>query len=217
MVQDGSPAKPISNSRANCRISAVFKHSGHHTGSTVRIATQARNLLGMARRLLIRRGKDFSMRQLIVPILLILPVSATAQAIEDFDAIDRRIAIALGGAESDAGLLAQPIDRRLKLAACPSPATIDPPALGAVAVRCAPLGWRIRVPLKGGGQSSGELLVRKGDTVELAYAGSGFAIVTSALAQEDGRLGQAVRVKSPTGAALVTAQVRGVGRVSIDD
>jgi flagellar basal body P-ring formation protein FlgA len=157
--------------------------------------------------------------RMFLPLLAIaLPAPATAQALENLDTLDQRIALALGGTADQAGVLAQPVDRRLKLAACPQPAMIEAPAIGALAVRCAALGWRIRVPLITGiGASQGELLVRKGDNVELAFTGRGFDIVTTAIAQEDGRMGAPVRVKPPTGASLVTARVWRAGSVVIED
>jgi flagellar basal body P-ring formation protein FlgA len=156
------------------------------------------------------------MRLFFALAILALSGPAAAQPLENLDALDRQIAVALGGTADQAGVLAQPIDRRLKLAACPQPATIDPPAMSAVAVRCAALGWRIRVPLIAGSATGGELLVRKGDTIELAFTGRGFDIVTTAIAQEDGRMGAAVRVKPPTGATLVTARVWRAGSAVIE-
>jgi flagellar basal body P-ring formation protein FlgA len=155
----------------------------------------------------------------LAALLLAIPVALPAQGFEDVDLLDRRIAVALGGTAGDAGVLAQPVDRRLKLARCPDAATIEPPVMGAVTVRCAALGWRMRVPLiaPAAGAQQGEVLVRRGDAVDLTFAGAGFAIATTATAMEDGRMGGPVRVKSPTGAAILTARVRGPGSVEISD
>lgn len=155
----------------------------------------------------------------LAALLLVMPAALSAQVVEDLDLLDRRIAVALGGTAADAGLLAQPVDRRLRLASCPQAATIEPPVLGAVTVRCAPLGWRMRVPLVGGMAMAqqGELLVRRGDAVDLTVSGGGFAIATTGTALEDGRMGAPVRVKSPTGSTVLTARVRGPGSVEIRD
>jgi flagellar basal body P-ring formation protein FlgA len=172
----------------------------------------------LARALLHSARKEHSMRRLLIALSLASPAPLRAQVMEDFDLLDRRIAVALGGTAADAGLFAQPVDRRVRLARCTEPVTIDPPALGAVAVRCASLGWRMRVPLIGRGPAqTGELLVHRGDTVELVYGGAGFDLVTTATAMEDGRLGAPIRVKSPTGIANLTGRVRGPGSVVIAD
>ncbi len=73
--------------------------------------------------------------------------AAGAGGFEDLDKLEARL---VGALDVDVGQVGGPIthiDRRLKLQPCPVPAVIDPPALGAIALRCEPLGWRIRVPL----------------------------------------------------------------------
>src|SRR3546814_7452137 len=47
------------------------------------------------------------------------------------------------------GRTATPIDRRIKLARCPKQASITAIDARTLAVRCAPLGWRLRVPMTG--------------------------------------------------------------------
>jgi flagellar basal body P-ring formation protein FlgA len=149
------------------------------------------------------------MRKFLFALPLLFPTPAAAQAFEDLDVLDRRLA--------ETGASAEPVDRRLKLAACPQPATIEPPIGAAVTVRCPALGWRIRIPLIGGASRASQLLVRKGDVVELAFSGRGFDVVTSATAQEDGEMGGWVRVKAQTGASFLTARVRGTGSVVVGD
>jgi flagellar basal body P-ring formation protein FlgA len=73
------------------------------------------------------------------------PSMASAQIFESHAAIDARVAAALVGT----GLAAWPIDRRLKLAACPQPLVVDPPAGDLVAVRCEALGWRVHARIEG--------------------------------------------------------------------
>jgi flagellar basal body P-ring formation protein FlgA len=141
------------------------------------------------------------------------PASAQVAPFEDLNALDTRIALALGGTVADAGVLARPVDRRLRLIRCPGAVTIDAPIAGAVAVRCAQLGWRLRVPTQAVQRPDGEMLVRRGESVELTYAGSGFDVTTSATAAEDGRMGSAIRVKTSTGGGGLTARVSGPGTV----
>ena len=132
------------------------------------------------------------MKHLILPIVL-LASPLHAQQFEDVAALDVQVA-----AVAEA---AQPIDRRLKLARCPENVAIDPPALGAVALRCKSLGWRIRVPLVRvtKAESPSDIIIRRGDAVEVISSGNGFEVSTSGTAMEDGSLGKGIRVKSSTG------------------
>ena len=104
--------------------------------------------------------------------------------------------IALGADIGEPGGPTVPLDRRLKLAACPSDVLIDPPVLGAATLRCAEIGWRIRVPLVRGGkplpaggnglpataagrtQPRAAPVIRRGDPVDLVAGDSGFAVST---------------------------------------
>ncbi len=151
-------------------------------------------------------------------LLALARAADAAPVLEDLDFLDARIAVYLGGAAADAGKRAQPVDRRLRLMQCAEGALFDPPALGAIAAYCPSRGWRVRVPLIGSPTAeTAEIVIRRGDAVQLAYVGSGFDVTTGAVAMEDGRNGGVVRVKTPTGASVVTARVRGPGAVAIGD
>ncbi len=173
---------------------------------------------------------------------LLLGASAAAHAaidaggFEDLDKLEGRL---VGALDADVGKPGGPLthlDRRLKLKPCPTSVTIDPPALGAVALRCEPLGWRIRVPLmKVPGQvatasagattiipaaaqstaSLGPAVIKRGDPVELAASSNGFTVTTAAVAQEDGRLGGRIRVKPNDKGAIVIGEVVDAGRVRV--
>jgi flagellar basal body P-ring formation protein FlgA len=148
----------------------------------------------------------------------VTPAHAVTPALEDLAFLDARIAVFLGGTPVDAGKKAQPVDRRLRLLACAEGPLFDPLSMGAIAAYCPSRGWRVRVPLIGGApEEVAEIVVRRGDAVQLAYAGSGFDVTTSATALEDGRTDGVVRVKASTGASTVTARVRGPGLVVIGD
>lgn len=138
---------------------------------------------------------------LIAPIAL---ASALPSAFEDLAEIDARVAM-LGAAS--------PVDRRLKLTLCPVPAEIAQTASNAIAVRCPALGWRILVPLVAPAQSQQAPDIRKGDVVELSVAGSGFSVSTMATAQEDGRVGRSMRVRTNGANAPISVSVLGAGRV----
>jgi flagellar basal body P-ring formation protein FlgA len=145
----------------------------------------------------------------ILPTLL-LSAPLSAQQFEDVAALDVQVA-----AVAEA---AQPIDRRLKLARCPENVAIDPPALGAVALRCKSLGWRIRVPLVPSvkAETTSEIIIRRGDGVEVISSGNGFEVSTSGTAMEDGSLGKAIRVKSSTAATITLGTVTAAGTVQIN-
>jgi flagellar basal body P-ring formation protein FlgA len=149
------------------------------------------------------------MKHLILP-LAVLAAPLNAQQFEDIAALDVQVA-----AVAEA---AQPIDRRLKLARCPESVAVDPPALGAVALRCKSLGWRIRVPLvqTTKAEAASEIIIRRGDAVELISSGDGFEVSTRGTAIEDGRLGKAIRVKSSTAASITLGTVTAAGTVQIN-
>jgi flagella basal body P-ring formation protein FlgA len=178
------------------------------------------------------------------PIILLLPLlalsaPAAAAPFQNLDALESRLINALGAGIGEPGGPAAPIDRRMKLATCPQPVTIDPPTLGAVALRCAAIGWRIRVPiqrLQGAAPSSynavsysaapmqrqpqkADPVVRRGDPVDLVAETGGFSVSVTATAQEDGAPGARIRVKTqqdgrPQGQILF-AEVIDAGRVRL--
>jgi flagellar basal body P-ring formation protein FlgA len=155
----------------------------------------------------------FTMRILFAAALFSTSAPELAQsAFEDLDQLDNRVAATI----ADTGGGVSPIDRRLHLARCPVPATIDAPTMGAVAVRCAPLGWKIRVRIEGAAQQT-DIRIRRGDTVSLAVNGHGFQLRTTAVAVEDGTQGGIVHVKSSTGTVTLAARVTGIGQAEIDD
>jgi flagella basal body P-ring formation protein FlgA len=150
---------------------------------------------------------------------------------EDLDKLEGRL---IGALDADIGKPGGPathLDRRLKLQPCPVAATIDPPALGAVALRCEPLGWRIRVPLTrvptqafvsqsaptviAAAQPQTPILIKRGDPVELAASSNGFTVTTAAIAQEDGRQGGHIRVRPGDKGTIVIGEVVDTGRVRV--
>ena len=72
--------------------------------------------------------------------------SFAQQANEDWQTIDVLTAMVA----SALGRTATPVDRRIKLARCPEPATVTAIDANALAVRCVPLGWRLRVAMTAG-------------------------------------------------------------------
>ena len=160
--------------------------------------------------------------------LLASPLPALSQGFENLEMLDNRVAAALGANIGEPGGATTPIDRRLRLQACPQPVEIGEPIAGAVAVRCAPLGWRIRVSVvasaearqAGAGamsarQERAEPVVRRGDQIELVAIAAGFTVSTLATADQDGAPGDRIRVRTERRGAPVIGQVLPDGRVAL--
>ncbi len=135
--------------------------------------------------------------------------------------LERRLTAAIGAGVGEPGGPSRPIDRRLKLAPCPQPASFEPPALGAATIRCEPLGWRIRVPLVRIAAAAqvaaarAEPTIRKGDQVELTASSGSFTVSTVAVAEQDGAPGDRIRVRSEGRKGAVIGVVTEDGRVSL--
>ena len=150
----------------------------------------------------------------------------SAQGFENLYMLDSRISAALGAGIGEPGGAANPLDRRLHLAACPQPAEIAEPAMGAVTVRCQPLGWRIRVPLVQTSQASAASasvpapvraapVIRRGDQIQLVAISSGFTVSTLAVADQDGAPGDRIRVRTEHRSAPIIGLVLDDGRVAL--
>jgi flagellar basal body P-ring formation protein FlgA len=161
-----------------------------------------------------------------------------AAGFEDLAKLEGRV---VGALDADIGQPGGPvthIDRRLKLQPCPQPVTIDPPALGAVALRCESIGWRIRVPLMKSpnqmavanqtavgnvrpaaiyqpAQPATPPLIKRGDPIELIAGDGSFTVSTAGVAQEDGRLGGRIRVRPTDKQQIVIGMVEDAGRVRL--
>jgi flagella basal body P-ring formation protein FlgA len=148
-----------------------------------------------------------------------LPAPALAQPVQDIGALEARLLTALDANIGEPGGPVAPIDRRLKLTPCPKPVAIDPPALGAVALRCPAIGWRIRVPLVREAQAAVAVkaapVVRRGDPVEIRAESESFSVSAQAIAQEDGAQGQRIRVKTDPKSAVIFAEVVDMGIVRV--
>ncbi|WP_185829270.1 flagella basal body P-ring formation protein FlgA [Sphingomonas ginkgonis] len=155
-------------------------------------------------------------RPITAALLLLLPAPALAAGFQDLDALDARIAASLTGSAS-----ATPIDRRIRLAACPQDPEIAPAAGGALTVRCAALGWRIRVMVTGAASPAAiapaTLLVHRGDAIELVARGSGYSASAVGTAVDEGGAGASIRVKFPTSPMPLTAVVAKAGQAVIGD
>jgi flagella basal body P-ring formation protein FlgA len=158
---------------------------------------------------------------------------AAAQRFQDIDDLEQRVIAALGANIGEPGGPVRPVDRRLRLAQCPAALVVAEPALGAVAVRCEPLGWRIRVPLMRGDQNAeaapapspaaarpqraarGQAVVRRGDPVALIVTSGSFTVSRQAVAEQDGAPGDRIRVRAEGRGASIIGQVLADGRVAL--
>lgn len=151
-----------------------------------------------------------------------LTAPAFAQGFEDLDRLDGRVIALTGAMIGQPGGAVAPIDRRLKLSACPSPVAIEPAGPDTLSIRCAETGWRLRVGLVPAGRTGfggaaavkAEPLVRRGDTVEVTVQGDTFDVTSNAVAMDDGAQGQPVRLKLAGNGAQSTGIVTGPGTVS---
>lgn len=171
----------------------------------------------------------------LISFLLLLSAGAqpalAQQKFENLDRIDSLVAMTVGANIGEPGGPVAPVDRRLRLAACPSTPSVDGPVFGAAIVKCDALGWRIRVPLAaGGGASAGvpaarygiaarpvqrEIVVKRGDPVQLLAGNATFSVSRMMIADEDGAVGQTIRVRDDRKSTPVLAQVVEMGTVRI--
>ena len=149
---------------------------------------------------------------------------------QSLDELEQIVVTTLGADVGQPGGPLAPIDRRMRLAACPTGIQIDPPMNNAVTVRCTTAGWRLRVPLKASGgymtqqQGGGQMMaqtapraadIRKGDPVQLVAEGDTFSISVDAVAMEDANIGGRVRVQTGQKGGTMFAQVVDIGRVRL--
>lgn len=157
--------------------------------------------------------------------LTLAPAAQAQQGTEDWQAIDaltQTVASALGRT-------ATPVDRRIKLARCPEQATVTAVDAQTLAVRCQSLGWRLRVPMTGGGAnaaaapasfaqpSSSAPVIRRGDNVRVTIDTANFSVSYSAVATQDGRPGETIALRGNDPKNLLSAVVTGPGRARIQD
>lgn len=151
-----------------------------------------------------------------------VPGARAQQAIQDWDAIDALTQTVAGAM----GRTAAPIDRRIKLQRCPEQAAITAIDSQTLAVRCASLGWRVRVPMTGGaGAAPGFAaaanaapaapVIRRGDAVRVSFETATFAVSYSAVASEDGRVGDTIALRGDGNRNMLSAVVTGPGRARI--
>ncbi|MET0362766.1 MAG: flagella basal body P-ring formation protein FlgA [Sphingobium sp.] len=153
-----------------------------------------------------------------------------AQAFQNLAQIDMLVATTTGAEIGQPGGAVTQVDRRLRLAACPAIPSIEGPVFGAAIIRCDKLGWRIRVPLKLAPQPAPQIavavqqraqpqtrtiLIKKGDPVMLVAGNAAFSVSRSMIADEDGAVGDMIRMRADKTASAVSGRVEPDGIVRV--
>ncbi|MCE7797350.1 flagella basal body P-ring formation protein FlgA [Sphingobium sufflavum] len=164
--------------------------------------------------------------------LILASGAAAAQGFQNLDQIDTLVATTVGVGIGQPGGANAPVDRRLRLAACPNIPSIEGPVFGAAIVRCDKLGWRIRVPLKLAPQpapvtaygrapqqqpqpQARTILIKKGDPVQLVAGNASFSVSRQTIADEDGAVGEMIRVRGDKTAPPVSGRIEPDGIVRV--
>jgi len=132
-------------------------------------------------------------------VLALLPVPALAEGFTDLAALDRSVSAFTGAAIGEPGGATQPVDRRMRLAACAAPPVLSWYGTGrdTVMVRCPdPGSWRIFVPLTQGAQTTSQPAVLRGEAVTISIEGEGFSIAQAGEAMDQGAVGSWIRVRN---------------------
>ncbi|MFT3965855.1 MAG: flagella basal body P-ring formation protein FlgA [Sphingobium sp.] len=158
------------------------------------------------------------------------PQSARAQSFQNLDQIDSLVATTVGANIGEPGGPIAPVDRRLRLAACPQIPSIEGPVFGAAIVRCDKLGWRIRVPLAlekpvqaaaaygrapAAAPQQRVILIRKGDPVQLVAGNAAFSVSRAMIADQDGAVGEMISVRETRTSPAVSGRVEPNGIVRV--
>jgi len=160
-----------------------------------------------------------------------LPALAAGEAIQDLDQLDVLVAAAMGAEIGQPGGARAPIDRRLKLKACPEMPEINGPDMQAAAVRCPSIGWRIRVPLlpiagsTPAGQTNtqtntaqrqgGEIVVKRGEPILLTVERPAFTLTRVMIADKDGKVGDVIPVREEPRGTPIFVRIVESGRATV--
>jgi flagellar basal body P-ring formation protein FlgA len=167
--------------------------------------------------------------------LLVAPAVRAQGPFENLDRLDSLVAMTVGANIGEPGGPVAPVDRRLRLKACPATPKVEGPVFSAAIVSCAATGWRLRVPLapalevqpqpttrnpafnRPGAKTASEpvvdLVIKKGDPVELIAGNDIFSVSRLMIADEDGAVGQLISVREDRKSAPVSARVERAGVV----
>ncbi|GEO01781.1 hypothetical protein NSE01_36130 [Novosphingobium sediminis] len=154
--------------------------------------------------------------------LTLAPMPAVAAPLTDLAAIDRAVAAFTGQQIGVPGGAAQPVDRRLRLAACAAPLALSwyGNAQTSVLVRCPDAGgWRVFVPVSADRVAStaapAAMAVMRGEGVTVMVAGDGFSVSQPGEALDAGAVGNWIRVRTAAKADPLRARVVRPGLVEL--
>jgi flagellar basal body P-ring formation protein FlgA len=157
------------------------------------------------------------------PIMLSLLLLAASAPATDLALLDRAAEIFAGARLGEAGGPAAPIDRRLRLTACPSSPEFSwrTEARDAIVIRCPEAGgWRIFVSVRAAPQLASasakvEPVIRRGDPVTLVAEQSGFAVSADGIAMADAAPGGRVAIKMDGAKGPVQAIAVAAGKATL--
>ncbi|MES2493153.1 MAG: flagella basal body P-ring formation protein FlgA [Pseudomonadota bacterium] len=155
---------------------------------------------------------------LAAPFAFALGIAPAAASPINLAELDAAVAQFTGVPLGRPGGAAQPVDRRLRLAACTREPTLQwhSGRREAVLVQCPdPGGWRVFVPVLQA--AAGADAVLRGETVTVMVGGAGFSVSQAGEAIESGAVGAWIRVRPASGAAQpLRARVVRPGLVRLD-
>lgn len=148
-------------------------------------------------------------------------ILAAATPFADLDALDAAVARFAGAPAGVEGGAMLPLDRRLRLRPCRSPAALSwrGERRETIVLECPEVGsWRLFVPVRAstGGGMAALPAINRGDAVTIAVSGEGFSVSQPGEAIDGGPVGGWIRVRSLAARAQpMRAQVIRPGLVSI--
>lgn len=129
-------------------------------------------------------------------------ILAAAAGFADLAALDAAVARFAGAPAGAEGGAMTPLDRRLRLTPCRSPAALSwrGDRRETIIVECPDNGgWRLFVPVRGLVAGTGGMAqppaINRGDSVTIAIAGDGFSVSQPGEAMEAGPVGGWIRVR----------------------
>lgn len=153
---------------------------------------------------------------------MLAPLPALAAPHTDLAAIDNAVAAFTGQQIGVPGGAAQPVDRRLRLAACSAPLALSwyGNAQTSVLVRCPDaVGWRVFVPVSAArvapAVAPAAIAVARGEGVTVTVAGVGFSVSQPGEALDAGAVGAWIRVRTAAKAGPLRARVVRPGLVEL--
>ncbi len=151
---------------------------------------------------------------------MLAPLPVLAAPLTELAAIDRAVAAFTGQQIGVPGGAAQPVDRRLRLAACSAPLALSwyGNAQTSVLVRCPDAGgWRVFVPVGAprAAEAPAAIAVARGEGVTVSVAGDGFTVSQPGEALDAGAVGAWIRVRTAAKADPLRARVVRPGLVEL--